>query len=110
MYGRVEAVVCLFNGLVGRYREMMQLTKEGYDMVVFVNSIRACFVANYLAENTLAVPSPKFGDRTTHMCFDDERSHSCEQTFLTGFCLESIHEELKSPGYRSADQCVSRVE
>ena len=55
---------------------MMQLAKEGYDMVVFVNSIRACFAANYLAKDTPDVLSPKFGDRTAHMCFDDKRSHT----------------------------------
>jgi len=33
-------------------------------MVIFVNSVGACFVANYLAESTLAVLSPKFRDRS----------------------------------------------
>ena len=44
-------------------------------MVVFVNSIGACFVVNYLAESTLAVLSPKFRDRSASLRFDDERSH-----------------------------------
>jgi hypothetical protein len=54
---------------------MRRLAEESYDMVVFVYSVGACFVANYLAESTLAVLSPKFRDRSASLCFDDERSH-----------------------------------